>query len=241
MVYSDIITSQFVKISQTPASISERLLAKLIDMIIIILYTVGAFYLTSAIYSFMEDKTLILYIFLISIPTWMYDFLWETFNEGQSPGKYIMKIRVVSKDGSRPTLGSFFMRWILNTIDIGFCCIGFLVIIFTKNSQRIGDLAAGTMVIKQINYKDIHITIDEFNYAQKDYSPIYDEAKNLSQAQVEVIEKAIYSTRDDRDEQLNELSQKVERFLHVTPKENSKEKFLATLLHDYQYYITELI
>lgn len=241
MTHSDIITNQFVRINQIPASIGERVLAKVIDIVIIILYSVGFFYLTRNVYDFMGENVRFFYFLTVTLPIWAYDFLWETFNEGQSPGKYIMKIRVVNKDGSRPTLGSFFMRWLLGMIDAGLCGIGILVIILSKHSQRIGDLAAGTMVIKLVNYKDIHITLDEFYYAKKDYHPVYDEAKKLSQAQVEVIEKAIYSTRDDREAQLNALSVKVERFLHVTPKENSKEKFLATLLHDYQYYIMELI
>ena len=241
MLNSNIITNQFVRISQTPASISERIVAKIIDLVIIILYAVGFYYFTDYVAKFFSTKLFISCFLLCSLPIWAYDFLWETFNEGQSPGKYIMKIRVVNKDGSRPTLGSFFMRWLLNIIDEGFCAIGILVIILSKNSQRIGDLAAGTMVIKLINYKDIHITLDEFYYAKKDYHPVYDEAKKLSQAQVAVIEKALYSTREDKEEQLNVLAQKVERFLQVTPKENSKEKFLATLLHDYQYYIMELI
>lgn len=241
MIHSDIITNQFVRINQTPASIGERILAKVIDLVIILLYSVGFYYLTSNIYDYMGEKMRLFYFLTVTLPIWAYDFLWETFNEGQSPGKYIMKIRVVNKDGSRPTLGSFFMRWLLSMIDTGLCGIGILVIILSKHSQRIGDLAAGTMIIKLVNYKDIHITLDEFYYAKKNYHPVYDEAKKLSQAQVEVIEKAIYSTREDREVQLNALSEKVERFLHVTPKENSKEKFLATLLHDYQYYIMELI
>lgn len=241
MLHSDIITNQFVRISQTPASISERILAKIIDYVIIILYSTGLYYFTRTIHNELGNHVFIIYCLFVTLPVWAYDFLWETFNNGQSPGKYIMKIRVVNKDGSCPTLGSFFMRWILNIIDIGFSGIGILVIILSKDSQRIGDLAAGTMVIKLVNYQDIHISLDEFYYAKKDYHPVYDEAKKLSQAQAEVIEKAIYSTREDREEQLNALSEKVERFLQITPKENSKEKFLATLLHDYQYYIMELI
>ena len=66
-------------------------------------------------------------------------------------------------------------------------------------------------------------------------------AKNLSQAQVAVIEKALYSSNGNHENQIETLADKVAKFLKVQPKENSKEKFLATILHDYNYYLMELI
>ena len=111
-----------------------------------------------------------------------------------------------------------------------------------------GDLAAGTMVIKEVNIEDIHVSLDEFYYAKKDYHPTYEEAKNLSQAQVEVIEKTVYSGNDKHEEQVDALARKVAKFLGIEErlkaslqKGNSKEKFLATILHDYNYYLMELI
>lgn len=241
MFNSNIITNQFVRINQTPASISERIMAKIIDDVIIVLYLVGFYYLAAHVYDRLNENYVFLYFQACILPIWMYNFLWETFNNGQSPGKYIMKIRVVNKDGSRPTLGSFFMRWLLDIIDTGFCGIGILFIILSKDSQRIGDIAAGTMVIRLVTYKDIHITLDDFYYAKKDYHPVYDEAKNLSQAQAEVIEKAIYSNREDKEMIMGDLATKVEKFLKVKPKDDNLETFLSTVLHDYQYYIMELI
>lgn len=133
-------------------------------------------------------------------------------------------------------------------IDVGFSGIGILFILLTKDSQRLGDLAAGTIVVKEIDIDKIHVSLDEFYYAKKDYHPVYEEAKNLSQAQIEVIEKAVYSNNDKHEEQIEKLANKVARFLHIEEKlkeslqkGNSKEKFLATILHDYNYYLMELI
>ena len=187
-------------------------------------------------------------MWIFGIGIWLWDFLWETFNDGKTPGKMIMKIRVVNKDGSRPNLGSFFMRWLFGNIDIGCSCVGILFILLTKDSQRLGDLAAGTIVIKEVNIEDIHVSLDEFYYAKKDYHPTYEEAKNLSQAQVEVIEKTVYSGNDKHEEQVDALARKVAKFLGIEErlkaslqKGNSKEKFLATILHDYNYYLMDLI
>ena len=249
MTSSNITTNQFVRIDQTPASIAERVIARIIDMVIAGIIGTATMY----IYFFeldYETKNQLnyLFFFLIILPLWLYDFLWETFNEGQSPGKYIMKIRVVNKDGSRPTIGSFFMRWLLSTIDVGLSGIGLLFILLTKNAQRLGDLAAGTMVIKQVNLDKIHVSLDEFYYAKKDYRPVYEEAKNLSQAQIEVIEKAVYGGNGEHENQIATLADKVAKFLGIEDKlkasiqkGNSKEKFLATILHDYNYYLLELV
>lgn len=249
MTSSNITTNQFVRIDQTPASIAERVIARIIDMVIAGIIGTATMY----IYFFELDyetrnQLNYLFFFLIILPLWLYDFLWETFNEGQSPGKYIMKIRVVNKDGSRPTIGSFFMRWLLSTIDVGLSGIGLLFILLTKNAQRLGDLAAGTMVIKQVNLDKIHVSLDEFYYAKKDYRPVYEEAKNLSQAQIEVIEKAVYGGNGEHENQIATLADKVAKFLGIEDKlkasiqkGNSKEKFLATILHDYNYYLLELV
>lgn len=243
MSKSNIITSLFVRISQTPASIVDRVLARLIDYTIIGLYGTGIIVLSSYIES--SSNNIFFLFFVLTIPLLLYDFLWESFNNGQSPGKYIMKIRVVNKDGSSPTLGSFFMRWLLSIIDIGLSGIGLLFILLTKNSQRLGDLAAGTMVIKLENFKKEHVSLDEFYYTKKDYHPIYEEAKNLSTGQAELIEKTIYSQREDREYQMASLAIKVSKFLGISEKvklnEKSNEHFLTTILHDYQYYLMELI
>ena len=119
MTSSNITTNQFVRIDQTPASIAERVIARIIDMVIAGIIGFTAMYFYFELDYETRNQLNYLFFFLIILPLWLYDFLWETFNEGQSPGKYIMKIRVVNKDGSRPTIGSFFMRWLLSTIDVG--------------------------------------------------------------------------------------------------------------------------
>lgn len=90
------------------------------------------------------------------------------------------------------------------------------------------------MVIKLTDIRKIHISLDEFYYAKKDYHPVYEEAKNLSQAQVAVIEKALYSSNDNHENQIETLADKVAKFLKVQPKEiarkNSLLPFFMTII-----------
>lgn len=239
MAESTIITGQFVRISQTPASLGERFLALLIDYILIGLYL----YSTLALISWFQtstDFTVTIFLIMIYLPVLLYSFLCETFNHGQSLGKRLMNIRVVKADGSTPSIGSYLLRWLLFPIDFFFTGgIGILSILLTKNSQRLGDLAAGTMVIKENNYRKIHVSLDEFDYLTKNYHPTYPQAADLSLEQVNVITRTLQSGKKDRMQRIAQLARKVQELLSVTPHESNKEHFLETILRDYQYYALE--
>lgn len=70
--------------------------------------------------------------------------------QGRTAGMRVFGLRVVSEDGSRPDVGQFFVRWAGLLIDgIAFGLVGLVSIWVTKRGQRIGDLAAGTVVVSQ--------------------------------------------------------------------------------------------
>lgn len=241
MAESTIITGQFVRISQTPASVGERLVALVIDYILLGLFVFStlALFSTFRLYS---DFSLILFLAVVYLPVLFYAFLCEMFNHGQSFGKKWMNIRVVKADGSTPGIGAYLLRWLLFPIDGPFTGgLGLLVVLLTKNSQRMGDLAAGTMVIKEKNYRKIHVSLDEFNYLTKDYRPTYPQAADLSLEQINVITRTLGSAKKDRVRHITQLAGKVQERLSVTPRENSQEIFLQTVLRDYQYYALEEI
>ena len=214
MAESTIITGQFVRISQTPASIGERLLALVIDYFLIVIY----------VYS---TATLLTELRLPSGFTLIF---------------FLMNIRVVKADGTTPSISSYLLRWLLFPIDGPITGgLGILVVLLTKNSQRMGDLAAGTMVIKEKNYRKIHVSLDEFDYLTKDYHPVYPQSADLSLEQVNVITRTLQSSEKDRPRRILLLAQKVQELLSITPRDNNQEKFLQTVLRDYQYYALEEI
>lgn len=241
MAESTIITGQFVRISQTPASIGERLLALIIDYFCIGLYVVSSIKVLSTLH-LPSGFNLVFFLCIIYLPVLGYSFLCETFNHGQSFGKYLMNIRVVKADGSTPSISAYLLRWLLFLVDGPLTGgLGVLVVLLTKNSQRLGDLAAGTMVIKEKNYRKIHVSLDEFDYLTKDYHPVYPQAADLSLEQINVITRTLESGEKDRARRITLLSKKVQALLSVTPRENNQEKFLQTMLRDYQYYALEEI
>ncbi|MEY8686531.1 RDD family protein [Bacteroides sp. AN502(2024)] len=241
MAESTIITGQFVRISQTPASIGERFLALIIDYFLIIIYVCATAALLMELHLLSEFQA-IFFLCIIYLPILGYSFLCETFNHGQSLGKKLMNIRVVKVDGSTPTISSYLLRWILFIVDGPLTSgLGIFVVLLTKNSQRLGDLAAGTMVIKEKNYRKIHVSLDEFDYLTQNYHPVYPQSADLSLEQVNVITRTLESGEKNRAQRITSLAKKVQSLLSVTPRDENLEKFLQTVLRDYQYYALEEI
>lgn len=80
---------------------------------------------------------------------WFYPVLFEVFNQGATPGKKIMQLQVVHDDGSPVSFSSSLLRNLLSVVDFlpVFYCLGSLVSICHPMSKRLGDIAAGTLVI----------------------------------------------------------------------------------------------
>ena len=68
---------------------------------------------------------------------------------GQTPGKRIAQIRVIESNGQPVGWSAVFIRNLIRVLDMGLLMIGLLVMVINKNERRIGDLAAGTLVIRE--------------------------------------------------------------------------------------------
>lgn len=240
MSESNILTGQFVQIDQTPASAGERILARSIDIILLIVYILATVTFLESVNRSISSTANTLLLLVLYLPAFCYSLLCEVFNQGQSVGKRILGIRVVKIDGSTPTIGSYLLRWLLFLVDVPLTSgLGLLVILLTKNKQRIGDLAAGTMVIKEQNYKKIQVSLDEFNYLREDYHPTYVQAADLSLEQINVVAKALDSKNSNRESHITLLASKLRNMLGISTPIKNDEHFLQTIVRDYQYYAME--
>ena len=239
---TQIITSQYVQIDQTPAGVGERIFARILDFLIMFLYASGFIYLIERadLGSLFGYDYGYLFLFLMASPVLFYSLLWELLNRGRSPGKMAFGMRVVMCDGSTPTLGAYLIRWMLLLVDAWCSWIGIIFILLNKNNRRLGDLAAGTMVIKERDYHRIHVSLDEFDYLSRGYRPFYPQAENLSLEQVSIIHETLQRMDKNRPRRIMELATKVKEFLKVAPSVDD-ETFLHTLTRDYQYYVLEAI
>jgi uncharacterized RDD family membrane protein YckC len=78
----------------------------------------------------------------------LYHYLLELLTRGRTPGKRMAGVRVISRDGSTPSIGALLIRNVFRLIDSLplFYGIGLIAVIATPEHRRIGDLAAGTVL-----------------------------------------------------------------------------------------------
>lgn len=103
-------------------------------------------------------------------------------------------------------------------------------------------MAAGTMVIKLKDYRKMQVSLDEFSYADLNYRPVYPQAEQLSLNQIDIIQHTLDSEPgDERDRRLSVLYGKTSHMLGVTCPDTDAERFLYTIVRDYQHYALEIV
>jgi uncharacterized RDD family membrane protein YckC len=86
--------------------------------------------------------------FLLLIAFGYHPFFEEIWN-GQTPGKRAFGLRVIQTDGQPVGLGPVLLRNLLRPFDLLLALMGAFLILFTRRRQRLGDLVAGTIVVRQ--------------------------------------------------------------------------------------------
>lgn len=228
-------TAQNVELEYEMAGIGSRILAVLIDTVIVIAYILALVIITGMgeFYGFGG----ILVTFLFFLPSLLYPLLCEIFMDGQTFGKRFLHIKVVKIDGSQPTLGSYVLRWLLRFAD-SFMFLGLVVMLFTEREQRLGDLAAGTVVIKLKQ----RVTLDDTILVKLDdgYVPTYPQVEKLSDTDMEVIRDVLsIAGSDDAPvaiiDAISQAKRVVEKKMGVVSS-FPPVQFLNTVLQDYNYY-----
>ncbi|MCR5270324.1 MAG: RDD family protein [Prevotella sp.] len=231
------LTGQYVQLQLTPASVGDRIAAQLIDWCVMLAYAVLMARVLKELNAGFSTNILV-----VVLPLFFYTLLCELFNNGQSVGKMLMKTRVVKADGSTPTIGAFLIRWLMYMVDGPLLSYaGVLVMILNRRNQRIGDMAAGTMVVKLKKYKDIQVSLDEYDFLESNYKPRYPQAADLSLEQIEIVSRTLAMKNDDFLPRTAALANKVAQKLGIERQEASDTAFLQRIVRDYQYYALEEI
>ena len=112
--------------------------------------------------------------------------------------------------------------------------------ILTHNNQRFGDLAGGTLVIKENDFRGIQLIFHELRYLTEDYHPVFPQAENLSLEQMNLIAETLSDKTNKRSQRIHQLALQARSFLKIETT-IPDEHFLRTLMRDYQYYTLEEI
>jgi len=150
-------TPELVAIQMPLAGIGSRFIALLVDYVIWfvgigIVAWIFAFLLPgiTAFNRLSAQWATALYLFLIFLFNWGYFTLFEAFWNGRTPGKRIARIRVIQRSGRPIGLFESMARNFVRYIDQipFFYAVGAIAIFVTRDHQRLGDLAAGTLVVR---------------------------------------------------------------------------------------------
>jgi uncharacterized RDD family membrane protein YckC len=147
-------TPEGVTLDVTLAGVGSRFVAALIDQALR-LAVLGALFLGLALLGPAADVSFGGVVALILVTVFVvqfgYDVAFETLASGRTPGKRWTGLRVVKVGGAPVGFLSSALRNLLRLVDYlpGFYLVGILAVLFTRNNQRLGDLAAGTLVVRE--------------------------------------------------------------------------------------------
>ncbi len=245
MIELQINTTQNVNINFTAAGLGDRILAYLIDFVLIISFLLGIFYLLGKMGTFeIKDEWSKIAIFLIaSLPAMVYTLVSEIFMEGQTLGKKALKIKVVKLDGYQASILDYISRWLFRIVDIylgfGTGGIAIISIALSKNSQRIGDMAAGTAVISlKNNYHISHTILEEVSDF---YQPHYPSVIQLSDKDMQIIKDMFTDAIQKKDhDTLIKLRTKVEAITKTSRGSKTDEEYLKIIMKDYNHFTQKM-
>ena len=234
-------TTQNVNLNYTIVSVGERILAFFIDVFILYLYSILVNLIGDAIgYVYHDRWTQRGLVALIFLPAMFYSLLMHIIFNGRTVGKMLLKMRVVKIDGSPVHWSNFLVRWMLRLVDIWLFIgsIGILTILFSEKKQRLGDAAAGTVVISTKNKTKVSHTILE--EVEDTYVPIFTNVTLLTDKDIRLIKETFYIAKRSNDfKTLKALRDKVDSIL-LTNSELYDNQYLETVLKDYNYFTQQM-
>nr|WP_315034832.1 RDD family protein [uncultured Chryseobacterium sp.] len=237
-------TSQNVNISFNIAGVGERMLAFIIDLLIRVAYVIIVLYVFFNIFDLgyllngLDQWSMMAVYIILTFPVYIYPVVLESLMEGQTPGKKLMKIRVVKIDGYQASFGDYMIRWVFRIIDVSFAgVVGLISMIVSKNNQRLGDIASGTAVISLKNNINISHTILE--NIQENYIPSFPQVIALSDNDMRIIKDNYTKALKIDDRQIiSKLSDKIKGILklEIDPTKMTERQFINIIIKDYNYY-----
>lgn len=225
-------TTQNVFIHYPLASVGDRIAAYLIDLLVIAVFVIAMV----ALFISAKIQVMWLWIVMVGAPILFYHLLFEIFMNGQSPGKYSMKIKVLRVDGTPATVGNYILRWIFAFVDIQIMSglIAVLTIAIGGKGQRLGDVVAGTTVVKLVDQETVKAA-EVFVQPEVQYVPTFPQVVQLNENDIELIQRALEVNRDSGNAQpVMAVTEKIKTLLGIQT-DLPPVKFLYTIIKDFQH------
>jgi hypothetical protein len=185
----------------------------------------------------------------------MYHLISELLTKGQSIGKKLLGIKVVSLNGQDAMVSQYLLRWLMRFIDFGLMwgfifllqssvMLGLLLImgsiaalinyVSSKYNQRLGDKIAGTaIVLKKLPYKLSDTIFQELDVTN--YRVNFPMVMRLSDKDLNIIDNIVKQhNKSNLQHYIENVSLKIKTALQIET-DMPDDIFLETLLRDYNY------
>lgn len=237
-----ITTSQNIDLEYELGSLGDRIVARIIDMLIAFAYIIIVVAFTIGFSGNGGGSSMMIIMLLLFLPILFYDLVCEITLNGQTPGKKVRNIKVISITGEQPSFSQYLIRWLFRLIDFSFSSglVALIMVAVSEKKQRLGDLVAGTTLVKTTPRTQLSQTI----YApvqNNDYQLTYPEVINLKDSDIELIKEVLRSFHNTGNTMLTvQAKQKIEQVLHIMSKQVEPWDFLGVILKDYYYVTSQL-
>lgn len=253
-----LLTPENVELQYPLAGVGSRILAGFVDYVIltlgqVVLFVGAAFSLSAAPVEVIRDTdyhvvsafavlALVALAGLLGVTAflgwWGYFILFELWWNGQTPGKRMLGLRVIRIGGQPVTVGASLIRNLLRTVDVYLVAVGVIVMLLNRSSRRLGDLAAGTLVVHEPGRGQrllAGVEIPEVNEARIAALP---NAQRLTMAHYTLVRDYFARRRGLDDAQAYslalKLSEQVAGLLQVRLPLGDPVAFLATVARAYE-------
>ncbi|MFY0568541.1 RDD family protein [Archangium lansingense] len=187
----EVATPERVSLSLPVAGIGYRCLAYLVDLALLFLFWAVAYFtftlLVSDVLGFFQGLSGLAQTLLVVgvfATQWVYWTAAEVLMGGQTPGKRLVGIRVVRVDGSPVGVLESAIRNLVRVVDSlpGVYAVGCLCVLLTRQHRRLGDLLAGTLLVREER-----IDLDKYTATGPASLPAAARAERLSPGDEELI------------------------------------------------------
>lgn len=178
-------------------------------------------------------------IYLIFLIILFYSLLFEIFTRGSTPGKKAIGLQVLKFTGAPPSVLDYVIRWVFRIIDL----YGSLFMVATTFSissaygQRLGDVMAGTTVIKFDKKETVSLNDLLEMKTKENYSPKYPQVEKLNDKDMLLVKSTIFRAQRNVNQAhktaLWEMVDKLKFELDINEKVKDPLLFLKDLLRDY--------
>jgi len=242
-----VLTPEGVEIIYAVAGPASRGLAALIDYLILVtILIIGATSIGLSDRAMSTDLALALLALFTFVVNWSYYIFFEWLWNGQTPGKRLLRLRVLREGGRPADTGAIVVRNLMRAIDflpLGYG-VGLLAMFVDRYHRRLGDLTAGTIVV----HEGALLTLDQVlrpvvvlvppRAPDAPATPLVPNVERLTAEDVallvEFFQRRLELDLDSRLELAAQLAMMIRQSLGLPPADGHPERFLEHVLREHE-------